>query len=62
MSDFSTAEEQAAADAALDGHIAEYLEQKRHGAHLWIRDGDTLVCTECAVTLEDWKKGRPHVL
>ena len=30
--------------------------------HLWIVDGETLVCSECGLTFDDWKKGRPHVL
>ena len=29
--------------------------------HLWIEDGDRVVCTECGLDLEDWKKGEPHV-
>ena len=28
--------------------------------HLWIQDGDRIVCTECQLDLEDFKKGVPH--
>ncbi len=28
--------------------------------HLWIEDGERIVCTECGLTLEDFKKGVPH--
>ena len=24
--------------------------------HVWIRDRDATICTECSVNLEDWKK------
>lgn len=28
--------------------------------HLWVEDGERIVCTECDLDLEDWKKGIPH--
>ena len=58
MSDFSTAEEEEATDAM-------YSDDETTGPqHLWVLDGvypnETLVCTECGVTLEDWRKGKRH--
>jgi hypothetical protein len=55
MSDFTEAEYEAAAGAALDAQIDEHLEQQRDG-HLWIADVDRTVCTGCGVEYEDWKK------
>ncbi len=59
MSDFTTQEEEAAADAALDGQIDQHLEQRRDD-HLWINDVDRTVCTGCGIEYENWKKGAPH--
>ncbi len=56
MSDFSTAEEEAATDAMHSD------DETTAPLHSWIVDGETLLCTECGVTLEDWKKGKRHVL
>ena len=28
--------------------------------HLWVEDGERIVCTKCGLLLEDWKKGVPH--
>lgn len=28
--------------------------------HLWIQDGERIVCTECGLDLDAWLMGVPH--
>ena len=56
MSDFSTQEEEAATDAMHSD------DETTTPIHLWIKDGDKIVCTECGIGFEDWVRGTAHVL